>query len=214
MNEQVAKNLRHFRDMLGWTQEHLAEAAGLSARTVQRAERDGILSADTMQALAAVFDMSIEDLRRPWPTEAEVQAALEEVAKKFKVIRLRQLERASDLQTVMGADAWQVDRVSGLSEAQEDEIAVLEELLQDYGDLWSGLGPTERRDAAKTIFESIDRLRADGLCVAAGLDEMRVTGPNFDAPVSFQVLRALISQASNPLLVVHREKNGPVRFAF
>jgi hypothetical protein len=114
----------------------------------------------------------------------------------------------------MGADAWQVDRVPGLSEGQEDEIAVLEDLLQDYGDLWSGLGPTERRDAAKTIFESVDRLRSDGLCVTAGVDEMPVKGPNLDVPVTFQVLRVLVSQATRPLLVVHREKNGPVRFVF
>lgn len=214
MDKQIAKNIRRFRDMLGWTQEHLAEAAGLSGRTVQRAERDGVLSADTMQALAAVFDMSVDDLRRTWPTESEVQTALEEVARRYKVIHLQQLQRASDLQAVMGADAWQVDRVTGLSEEQEDEIAVIEELLRDYGDLWSDLGPTERRDAAKTMFGHVDHLRADGLCVAAGLDEMPVTGPNFDAPVRFQVLRVLISHASAPVLVVHREKNGPVHFAF
>lgn len=214
MEEQIAKNLRRFRDMLGWTQEHLAEAAGLSGRTVQRAERDGVLSADSMQALAAVFDMSVEDLRRAWPKESEVQTVLKEVARKYKVIQLQQLQRASDLQAVMGADAWQVDRVAGLSEEQEDEIALIEELLRDYGDLWSDLGPTERRDAAKTMLEHIDHLRADGLCIAAGLDEMPVNGPNFDAPIRFQVLRVLISRASAPVLVVHREKNGPVRFAF
>lgn len=95
MNEQVAKNLKRFREMLGWTQEHLAEAAGLSARTIQRAERDGELSAETMQALAAVFDISVADLQRIWPTDEEVRAAIEEAAKRYKQIPLTRLERAS-----------------------------------------------------------------------------------------------------------------------
>jgi len=34
MSEHVASKLKLFRQVLGWTQEHLAEAAGLSSRTV------------------------------------------------------------------------------------------------------------------------------------------------------------------------------------
>lgn len=44
-----------------WTQEHLAEAAGISPRTVQRAE-DGVLSAETLRSLAAAFDVTLEEL--------------------------------------------------------------------------------------------------------------------------------------------------------
>ena len=78
-----------------------------------------------------------------------------EAAKRYKLIPLTRVERASDLRLFMGAHAWQVDHVAGLSEEQEDEIAVLAELLRDYGDLWSDFGPTGQRDALKTIFDSI-----------------------------------------------------------
>lgn len=177
MSEQVARNLRRFREALGWTQEHLAEAAGLSGRTIQRAERDGELGAETMQALAAVFEVSVADLRRPWPTDDEIRAAVEETAKNFKLISLTVVGRASDLRPFMGADAWQVDHIAGLSEEQEDEITGLEELLHDDGDIWTDIGPTERREAVKTIFETISRLQSGGLCVAMGLDEVRLIGP-------------------------------------
>lgn len=40
----------------GWSQEHLAEVAGLSARTVQRIEAGRKPGLDSLQALAAVFD--------------------------------------------------------------------------------------------------------------------------------------------------------------
>jgi transcriptional regulator with XRE-family HTH domain len=213
MSEQVAKNLRRLREMLGWTQEHLAEAAGLSARTVQRAERNGELSAETLQGLAAVFDISVADLQRAWLSDEEVKEAIEEAAKRYKLIPLTRVERASDRRPFMGAHAWQVDHIAGLSEEQEDEIAVLEELLRDYGDLWSDIGPTEQRDALKTIFESVDRLQAGGLCVAAGLDVMRLVSPASREPWTMEVLRVLVSSAAEPRLTAFREKNRPVRFA-
>lgn len=114
----------------------------------------------------------------------------------------------------MGVDAWQVDHVAGLSEQQEDEIAVLEELLSDYGDLWSDIGPTERRDAVKTIFESVDRLQAGGLCVGVGLDAMRLVSPGSPDPWTMDVPRVLVSAVAEPQTAVLREKNGPVRFAW
>jgi transcriptional regulator with XRE-family HTH domain len=45
-----------------WTQGHLAEVCGVSLRTIQRIEKTGIASHDTIKALASVFELSIEEL--------------------------------------------------------------------------------------------------------------------------------------------------------
>ena len=45
-----------------WTQGHLAEVCGLSLRTIQRIEKTGVASHDTIKALASVFEISIEEL--------------------------------------------------------------------------------------------------------------------------------------------------------
>jgi transcriptional regulator with XRE-family HTH domain len=45
-----------------WTQGHLAEVCGLSLRTIQRIEKSGVASHETIQALASVFEISIEEL--------------------------------------------------------------------------------------------------------------------------------------------------------
>ncbi len=49
--------VRKLRLQRGWTQEHLAELAGLSVRSIQRIERGGALSLETINALAAVFEV-------------------------------------------------------------------------------------------------------------------------------------------------------------
>jgi len=212
MSEHVAFKLKLFRELLGWPQEHLAEAAGLSSRTVQRAENGDEMSGDTLQALAAVFDVSVAVLQQPLPSEEEVRKAAEEAEKRYKFIALKKIERASDLQRHVGADALQVDHAEGLTESQEDEVAVLEELLRDYGDLWSDLEATQRREALKTIFESVARLTASGLIVAAGCDTMRLVTKGSTEPFSMDVLRVLVSKTEQPQLFAVREKNAAVKF--
>jgi len=45
-----------------WTQAHLAEVCGLSLRTIQRIEKSGSASHDSIQALASAFNVSTEAL--------------------------------------------------------------------------------------------------------------------------------------------------------
>lgn len=59
------------RTKKGWTQEHLASVAGISARTVQRAESLGALSADTAQSICAVLDLDLEDIAEVGVTSSE-----------------------------------------------------------------------------------------------------------------------------------------------
>ncbi|WP_372013183.1 helix-turn-helix domain-containing protein [Pseudoxanthomonas sp. 10H] len=54
--------VRRFREARGWSQEHLAEAAGISLRTVQRIERGGTAARESLMALAAVFGVDLAAL--------------------------------------------------------------------------------------------------------------------------------------------------------
>lgn len=52
--------VRTLRQARGWTQQHLADAAGLSLRTVQRTEAgEGSPSKETLLALSGVFEVSV-----------------------------------------------------------------------------------------------------------------------------------------------------------
>ncbi|TRW48546.1 helix-turn-helix transcriptional regulator [Aliidiomarina halalkaliphila] len=54
-----AEQVRALRESRGWSQEHLAEVAGLSLRTIQRVEADGRGSRETKLSLAAAFDVPL-----------------------------------------------------------------------------------------------------------------------------------------------------------
>ncbi|PAV26134.1 transcriptional regulator [Tamilnaduibacter salinus] len=57
-----SETVRHERQQRGWTQQHLAEAAGCSLRTVQRIEKQGLASNESVSALCAVFDIERDRL--------------------------------------------------------------------------------------------------------------------------------------------------------
>ncbi|TQV72985.1 helix-turn-helix transcriptional regulator [Aliikangiella marina] len=59
LNVEKIKALRQERI---WSQNHLAEVAGLSLRTIQRIESSGNASRESMKALAAVYELPVEDL--------------------------------------------------------------------------------------------------------------------------------------------------------
>lgn len=56
------KHLVRLRQNRGWSQEKLAAVAGVSERTIQRAEKDGSCSLDTKMALASAFEVTPSDL--------------------------------------------------------------------------------------------------------------------------------------------------------
>ena len=72
LNENRVKALRLDK---GWTQQQLADACGVSMRTIQRIEKSGVASLDTTAALVAVFSVERQELLKvsgpPSPDEAQ-----------------------------------------------------------------------------------------------------------------------------------------------
>ena len=58
-----SKRIRAERERRAWSQEHLAAAADVSLRTIQRVEGTGLASYDTALAVAAVFQLDVAQLR-------------------------------------------------------------------------------------------------------------------------------------------------------
>jgi len=58
-----SKLIKSERDKRAWSQEHLARAAGLGVRTIQRIENTGSASLESVKALASVLELQISQLQ-------------------------------------------------------------------------------------------------------------------------------------------------------
>jgi transcriptional regulator with XRE-family HTH domain len=66
-----AAKIKRWREERHWSQEHLADLAGIGLRTVQRIEKGEPASRETMTALAAAFNVDVMALAVDPETEAE-----------------------------------------------------------------------------------------------------------------------------------------------
>ncbi|MBA6232548.1 MULTISPECIES: helix-turn-helix domain-containing protein [unclassified Colwellia] len=60
-----AKKIKELRTANGLTQQHLADACAISLRTVQRVERYGNASQDTVLGLSSVFEITQAEIVIP-----------------------------------------------------------------------------------------------------------------------------------------------------
>lgn len=60
--EVNALAIKELRNKRAYTQQHLADACGVSLRTIQRVERYGTTSMETLMSLSAVFEVDKQNL--------------------------------------------------------------------------------------------------------------------------------------------------------
>jgi transcriptional regulator with XRE-family HTH domain len=59
LNVQKLKQLREYK---AWSQSQLADVAGISLRTVQRIEKSGVASSESVMSICSAYDIQADDL--------------------------------------------------------------------------------------------------------------------------------------------------------
>ena len=157
---EIIKKQRQAR---AWSQEHLAQVAGVSPRTIQRIENGQPASFDTLNAIASAFDIDVKDFtKRPTASKSSVSTSL--------LLRIRS---GSDLFKIIGGShAFQFDHTTLESETETDTGEQLQD-LHDWGELWNEIEPGQKVRTAQEFNDRIADLEESGLWVFA----MRVPRP-------------------------------------
>lgn len=85
INAQLIKKLRAEKS---WTQQHLADACGLSLRTIQRVERYGNASNETTISLSAVFEIDAKSIMVSEQEPQEIEVPMEKIHPKLEKLIL------------------------------------------------------------------------------------------------------------------------------
>ena len=54
--------LKQLREARAWSQAHLAEVSGISLRTIQRIEKSGVASPESVKSLCATLEVKLDEL--------------------------------------------------------------------------------------------------------------------------------------------------------
>ncbi|MFV3408911.1 helix-turn-helix domain-containing protein [Bdellovibrio bacteriovorus] len=119
-----AKLVKKARIERAWPQRQLADAAKVNLRTIQRLERDGTASFETLMAVAGAFDIDVKELT---PTSKERKKS----KPSKKVHLLPRLTSGMDLAAIIrGADLFQVERDEADDKRAQDAMISILELLK------------------------------------------------------------------------------------
>lgn len=77
-----AAKIKRWREERHWSQEHLADSAGIGVRTVQRIEKGEPASRDSLMALAAAFN--VDTMALVVDAQAEAETLVEQERAKVK----------------------------------------------------------------------------------------------------------------------------------
>lgn len=172
-----AQKIKEFREQRGWSQNQLADMANISLRTIQRMEKDGSCSIESVKSLAAVFEIDFKDL------------LLEEDSKKFEgvdfLLRIEHGKQLADL--IGGKHAFDFDFELAIKD--KDLIELIYNLFQnvsDYNDIWEDIEYGGRTEAITFFQELINKLERNSLWVFGGVTK-RPYG-NFNPPLIFDII--------------------------
>ncbi len=79
--------LKQLRESKAWSQSHLAEVAGISLRTIQRVEKNGIASPESVKAICGSYGIEARDILKN-ETEQNITESAPLSAIKLKISRL------------------------------------------------------------------------------------------------------------------------------
>jgi len=83
------KRLKIYRNSRAWSQSQLAEVSGLSLRTIQRIEKTGVASQESVKSLAAVYECTITELiTKKTPLKMKNKFHFNKISLKAKIIHL------------------------------------------------------------------------------------------------------------------------------
>lgn len=165
MEEIMAKNIgrakfvKRARLERAWSQAQLADVSGVNSRTIQRVERDGSASFDTLMAIAGALEIDVREFNL---TSSQLNTK-ETTPPQKKVHFLARLSSGKGLSdVVLGADQFQVEH----DEAQDPRAigamkGILELLKQDIVRLYDA-DPVSRLEVESQMSQEISGLEKYG----------------------------------------------------
>ena len=163
-----------FRQAHGWSQETLAELAGVTARTVQRVEASEPSSLDTRRALARAFGLDAIDAfssPKEFVTPEGAARAKADFDRRFLVIETEPRNgRALTRDLVVGAPfrAIHSGMIGEPPHEVEDLYAAVLDYLQDLMDVADVATNVQLLEYADEVERMLAKLRAQGWELAVG----------------------------------------------
>ena len=205
--EEVGRVVRRFRELHKWTQETLAELAGVTPRTLQRLEAGQPASLDTRRAVTRAFGVEDLDwLSKPMlmPTAEELEKQRQAFDREHLVLDARVVDGRGLMSVLIDEDCGALAG-TGLSQLQpmvRESWAEALDLLRDCLDIRDVAGHAEMLGYGDSLDEILAPLREAGLCLTVATRRALLGRPDWtdQTPIPFSIMYVAATSADTPAL--------------
>lgn len=208
--EEFATLIRKMREAFQWSQETLAELAGLNVRTVQRVENAKSASSDTRRALAVAFEIEdIDAFNKPFaiPTEEELKAEKTRIERDYITLPAIPLSTGRQLATLAESSTVDISQPGFEMKRDAQEVfASLVDYFRDYRDCASDYSESAKFAVYDEMQELIDELQQLEVAIQCATRKvhLKVSGePSEAAPLTVHM----------SYLIAFERGNAPSEFA-
>lgn len=167
----IAHQVKYIRKMYRLTQENLADAAGLSTRTIEKIE-SGRHRPDeqTLRSVARALKLDINYFEKPTPEqEARQRAEMERAVRKIVLVPTDPIRTASDFLTAFDQrHAFRFDTPSVQNDEVLEIVASMVDWVKDLNDVWDDCSMSQRLEYARSFIELCSQLEPLGLLCHMG----------------------------------------------
>ena len=193
MANGYSERIKQLRTKRAWPQEQLAEVAGVSVRTIQRAEAGESASFETLRAIANAFEVDVAELLAPPSTGTKPTGDA-------KIKFLLRIRSGIELFKIVG------NSNAGLFEHDEFEAPIDTEMtasfvqdIHDYLEIWADVEPADRVRVPHEFTGRIRELEEIGLWLFAMRDKQGFPVGKEVMPLDVAVL--YVAKKDNPKIV-------------
>lgn len=206
--------IRRLRELKCWSQEELAHRAGISVRTLQRAESGTTAKMDTVAFLAEALQVPPADLIetsqpdiQPAPDRAPKQAAPNSPPLPVVVHHVTTGKQLLDI--AQGSMAMLPEARGVTDEADAVAIGAIFDGLRDYMDIASDLSITDQLRYGVELTSQIAELQNRGWWILAGQKRHSLRSAQMDKSIAWTTC-VIVAVRADDSIVIHREDGGPV----
>jgi transcriptional regulator with XRE-family HTH domain len=177
----IAQQVKFLRQHHKCTQENLADAAGLTTRTIEKLESGKHRPDDqTLRSIARAFHVSVAFFEKPTPDAEERQRAdMERALRKMVLTPTQAIKTASDfVKLIAERHAYRIDTSAVENDSAIEIVATMVDFITDMNDVWAECSFSQRLDAGKEFAQLCADLEVQGyLChVGHHLQRLREKG--------------------------------------
>ncbi len=205
--DEVGRVVRRFRGLHRWTQETLAELAGVTPRTIQRLEAGQPASLDTRRAVSRAFGVEDLDwLSKPMlmPTAEDLEKQRQAFEREHLVLDARVVGGRELMAVLLDEDCGALAG-TGLAELEpgaRESWAEALDFLRDCLDIRNDAGRAEMLGYGDALDEIVAPLREAGLCLTVATRKALIGRPDWTdkTPIPISIMYVAATSADTPAL--------------